>query len=139
MEKLGLDGLGQLSDLVEVQRALVGVFDLSELPAIGAGERALLMTEELRLEQLDGKGRAVDLHERLVASVGNFMDRAGYEVLAHTALTADQDRRVGVGNVLDEFLDRADGGAPAEQGSVALEVLRRRDGCIPRYGGMRRI
>jgi hypothetical protein len=44
---------------------LVGLFELSHLLLGGAGERAFLVTEQLRLDQVVGNGRAVHLHEPL--------------------------------------------------------------------------
>ena len=53
-----------LADFVEEQRAAVGHFELALLVAIGAGEAALHVAEELRLEQRLGQAGAVDGHER---------------------------------------------------------------------------
>ena len=54
-----------LADLVEKDRALVGELELAGLVAVGAGEAALDVTEQLRLQQRLGHARAVDGHKRL--------------------------------------------------------------------------
>src|SRR5215475_5961384 len=91
-----------LADLVEEDRALVGVLELSELALLRAGEGALLEAEELALEQLRWQGRAVDLHERAIAPAGELEDRAGDELLARSALAAHEHGDVGVGDLLDD-------------------------------------
>ena len=56
-----------LADLVEEEHAAVGLLDAARLGADGAGERAALVAEQLRLEQLIGQRRAVDRDERPAA------------------------------------------------------------------------
>ena len=53
-----------VADLVEEQRAAVGQLELAAAPGERAGERALLVAEQLGLDQLLGDRGAVDLHER---------------------------------------------------------------------------
>ena len=62
-QQLHLDRGGDLSHLVQKQRAAVGLFEAADTPAIGARERPLLMTEELALEQGFGEGSAVHRDE----------------------------------------------------------------------------
>ena len=63
-EELHLEVQRQLADLVEEERAAVGL--LEEAAAVGrrVGERALLVAEELALEEVLGDGAAVDGDER---------------------------------------------------------------------------
>ena len=51
-QHLGLRLQAHVADLVEEDRALVGLLELADLPIGGAGERALLVAEQLRLDQL---------------------------------------------------------------------------------------
>jgi hypothetical protein len=62
-QHLGLRLQAHVADLVEEDRALVGLLELADLPIGGAGERALFVAEQLRLDQLVGNRGAVDLHE----------------------------------------------------------------------------
>ena len=56
-----------LADLVEEDRAVVGHLELAGLVAIGAGEAALHVAEQLGLEQRLGNAGAVDRHEGCLA------------------------------------------------------------------------
>src|SRR5216110_1934821 len=63
-----------------------------------AGERSLLVPEELRLEQILRHGAAVDGDEGLVAPGAAIMDGARQELLAGAALAGDQHARIGSGD-----------------------------------------
>ena len=60
-----------------------------------AGERALLVAEQLALDQAGRQGGAVDLDERLVAPRAGRVDGAGDQLLAGAGLAGDQHRGVG--------------------------------------------
>src|SRR2546430_14898109 len=60
-----------------------------------AGERSLLVAEELRLDQLLGNRRAVHLHEALAAAQAVAMNGPRDQLFADAAFTGDQYRRVG--------------------------------------------
>ena len=62
--------------------------------AVGAGERALHVAEELALDQLPGKRRAVERHERAVPAPALGVDRARGELFAGPALAGHEDGRV---------------------------------------------
>ena len=68
--------------------------DLTGFGLLGAGERAALVAEELRLEQLLGKRGAVQRHERPATSRGCAMDVAGYDLLPRSGFASDENRRV---------------------------------------------
>ena len=51
-QQLDLDVLVQLAQLVEEQRAAVGDLEQSLMIAVGAGERALAMAEQLALDEV---------------------------------------------------------------------------------------
>ena len=95
-----------LADFVEEDRAHVGSFELSWLVAIGAGEAALHVTEQLGLEQCLGQASAVDRREDMAGSRAARMDRARDDFLADAALARDQNLRVGPGNTVDFLLQR---------------------------------
>ena len=63
-QQLDLRRRRHLGDLVEEQRAAVGELEAALPPLGGAGERALLVAEDLALEQRLGNRRAVDGDER---------------------------------------------------------------------------
>src|SRR4029079_3217544 len=78
----------------EEDRPAVGGDELPGLLAHGAGERSLLVPEELRLDELLGDGRAVDLDERPVRARRAAVDLARHELLAGAGLALDQDGRL---------------------------------------------
>ena len=84
-----------VADFVEEDRAAVGLLELADLLLGRAGERSLLVAEQLGLDQLLGNGRAVDLDEALAAAQAVAVDGARDELLADAALALDQHRRVG--------------------------------------------
>src|SRR3989441_941110 len=96
---------GGTIDLVEIDRAPLRVLEWPGLAPVRPGEGALLVAEELGLEQLRRDRRTVDLDERTVAPGRLRMDGPGNEVLAHAALPADQDHRIRVRDVLDDGQD----------------------------------
>ena len=59
-----LHAQAHLADFVEEQRAAMRELELAALVAVGAGEAALDVSEELRLEQRLGQAGAVHGHER---------------------------------------------------------------------------
>ena len=66
--------LGQrrhVADLVEEEGAAVALLELADPLAVGPGERALLVAEQLALQQGLRDGRAVDRQERLVGPLGS--------------------------------------------------------------------
>src|SRR5207249_10153465 len=92
-----------------------------------AGERAVLVSEQLGVEERLGQGRAVDGDERAVAPSRALVDRARHELLPGAALALDQNRRRAVGDLLDEGQHAAEGGARADHlplGANVLELLR---------------
>ena len=91
-----------LADLVEEQGAAVGELDQPRLGPDRAGERALLVTEQLGLEDLARERAAVNRYERPRGSRRVFVDRPGDELLAGAALAQDQYRRIGGGHAIDD-------------------------------------
>jgi hypothetical protein len=63
-QQLGLQVHRQLADLVEEDRAPRGGFERAGTRPVRARERALLVTEQLGLDQGGAHRRAVDHHER---------------------------------------------------------------------------
>src|SRR5215471_20649731 len=63
-QHLGLGGRRHVADLVEEQRATGALLELADAPAVGAGEGALLVSEQLALQQSLRDGGAVEGQER---------------------------------------------------------------------------
>ena len=62
-QELGLRLLRQVADLVEKEGASVGDFEFPGLAGNRPGERALLVPEQLALDQRFGQRRTVDGHK----------------------------------------------------------------------------
>src|SRR5262249_18614187 len=106
-EELGLQAQRHLADLVEKQGPAVGELEEAFLIVLGAGERALLVAEELALEEGLGEGGAVLRDEELVAPLRLVVDRRGDELLAGAGLALDADGGAGVDDLLERGEDRA--------------------------------
>src|SRR5690606_7464329 len=104
-QQLDLDVRLHLRDLVEEERAAVGELEAAGLLVNGASEGALLVTEELVLEDLAGEGAAVDRDEGALLAGRLLVDRAGDELLAGPALPHDQHAGTGGGDGLDDGVD----------------------------------
>ena len=105
-QQLHLHRHGDIADLVEEQGPPVGQLEPPLALGRRAGERALLMAEQLALEQRLGQRRAVDGHERPGTVSGRrLMDRLGDLLLAGPRLSLDQDGGRGLRDVPDQLED----------------------------------
>ncbi len=121
-QQLDLHLDGDLADLVEEQRAAVGELEPPGLARRGAGERALLVAEQLRLHQRLRDRGAVDLDERPVLTARVLMQRLGDELLAGATLARDQHRRRRVGDLVDHLVDREHLIALADEPVAAFDL-----------------
>src|SRR5262249_56268463 len=81
-QQLDLDTERDLSDFVEEQRTAPRTGDPPRAVAIGAGEGAAHVPEQLGLEDRIGQRGAVERHERPLAARRVDVQRAGHELLA---------------------------------------------------------
>ncbi len=72
-----------------------GQFEAADLARDGAGEGALLVAEELALQQSHGNGGAVDLDEGAPAPRAAIVNGAGDQLLAGAGFALDQHGRIG--------------------------------------------
>src|SRR5215510_314401 len=77
VEQTRLNRRLHLCNFVEEDRALMRQLEQPGLAGYCASERALLVAEELRFEQLSAQTRAVDRDERLVAPLAQPVNQAG--------------------------------------------------------------
>ncbi len=113
-EQLRLHGRGELADLVQEQGAPVGGLDLADDAAIGAGERAALVAEQLALDERRGQRRAVHRDQRPVFAPRVGVDRAGEQALSDAGLAGEQHRGVGAGRAPHERVHLLEGRARAD-------------------------
>src|SRR5882724_1584146 len=123
-----------LAYFVEEDRAAVRQLEPSQATLGGARERALLVAEQLALEQRLGQRRAVYGDEGLAVPGREVVDRAGNQLLPRARLAFDQHRRRDRRHLLDlhqHFLDRRrfaeDAGALLQAPPLDEPPHRRRD------------
>ncbi len=100
-QQLDLQVHGHVADLVEEQGAPVRLLDLADLASVGTGKTALLVSEQLRLQQRFRDGGAVDADEGFLAAAAFPVRHAGEHLLAGTRLTQQHDGRVTVLDLVD--------------------------------------
>jgi hypothetical protein len=83
-----------VADLVEEQRAALGLLEAAAPRALRAGERAALVPEQLALEQVLRDRRRVDRDERTRGARAVTVQRARDELLAGPRFAGDQHGRV---------------------------------------------
>ena len=119
-------GIGaHVADLVQEQRAPVGLFEAANPLLVGAGERPLLVAEEFRFQQVLLKRRAVDLDEIARRAVGVVMDGARDQFLAGAGLAADEDGGMAPGDLADDAEYRFEGAARADDAVEVVDVVLR--------------
>ena len=89
-QQLHLDVERQLADLVEEERAAVGLAELADMLVGGAGEGALLVAEEDALDEIVGNRAAIDRDERSSAAVAGALDGARDQLLADARFAFDR-------------------------------------------------
>src|SRR5439155_11397954 len=100
-QELRLRGEGQVDDLIEEKASAFCQLELPLLSLMRPRERALLIAEELRLDQGVRYRTAVDRDKRLLASRTQVMDRPRDELLAGAGLALDENSQRRVGHLLD--------------------------------------
>jgi len=98
-QQLHLHRQRQGADLVEKQGAAVGLLEPAGARGQGAGEGALFMTEQLRLDQALGEGAAIDGDEGAGMAVTERMDMPGDQFLAGTGFADHQHAGVARGDL----------------------------------------
>src|SRR5262249_27732413 len=85
-QHLGLGGQRHVADLGQEEGAAVALLELADAAAIGTGERALLVAEQLALQQVLRNGGAVEGQKWGLSAGAVLVDSAGDELLAGAAL-----------------------------------------------------
>src|SRR5882724_10336854 len=123
-QDLGLRLRPHVADLVEKECPAVGDLELALARRDRPREGALLVTEELALDQLARERRAVHLDERLRAPRAVVVERVGDQLLPRAAGAADEDRQIRVRHLADHVEHALHRRALADQ---APEAIRARD------------
>ena len=123
-QQLGLHLERQLADLVEEDRAPVRQLEAAGRAGDRAGEGALLVAEELALDERGGQGRAVHRDERPAPAGAAVVDGARHQLLAGPGLAEHEHRRVGRRHLAHLPQQRGERRAPADD---LLELARPAD------------
>ncbi len=121
-QDLGLRVLAHVADFVEEQAAAVGLLEAADALLVGAGEGALLVAEQLGLEQVLLQRGAVHLDEVAAGARRVVVDGAGDQLLAGARFAADQDRRVAARDLLDDVEDALQRAAGADDAVEVVDV-----------------
>src|SRR5262245_3816621 len=92
-----------LADLVQKDRAAVGQLEAPRLGRLGAGESALLVAEQLALDQRGRERRAVDYNEGASVAQAALVNGVGEQLLASPRLSLQQNSRIGRSDVQRVF------------------------------------
>ena len=96
-QKFDLCKGAQVSDFIQEERAVCGLLKVTFAGTDRAGECALLMTEQLGLNQGFRNSAAGDGNKRTAGAGTKIMDGAGNQFLAGSAVARHQDRGVEIG------------------------------------------
>src|SRR6185436_8478589 len=110
-------------DFIEENRPAVRLLEQAGPRAVGSGEGAALVAEQLRFEERLGHARAVRRDERAAAARTSLVDDPRRQLLAGPGLAQDQHRRLGRDDQVElpvELLHRVRG---SDQLLVALAPL----------------
>src|SRR5439155_23976196 len=91
----------QIADFVEEQGAARRLLEQPAPRRVRAGKGALLVPEQLALENPLGERGAVDREIRTVGAAAALVQRAGDQLLARAAFAGDEDRRLRGGDLRD--------------------------------------
>ena len=94
-QKPGLRFQRHVADFVQEQGAAIGLLETARRAGSGPCKGALLMPEQLALDQFARNRRHIDRDKRTVAALAVIMQGARYQFLAGPRLAAYQHRQVG--------------------------------------------
>src|ERR1700676_3709362 len=128
-QQFGLQGLRNIADFIQKERAFIGQFETANFLGYGARERPSLMAKKLALQQIKRNGSAIELYERTSAARADVVNRARNQFLACPGFSLDQYGGTGRGNAFDLFEQGFEGGARAYQllGSATSVLVTRRE------------
>ncbi len=116
---------GHLGNLVEDQRAARRLLEIARASTIGAGKGALLVAEQLALDQLAGDRTTVDGAERTAAPIAQVMDCLRHQLFPRAGLTRDQDGRIGRRHPADQVVHTLDLRRVADEAAEPAELAQR--------------
>jgi hypothetical protein len=113
-QEAGLKRARELADLIEEQRAAVGLLEHAEAALRRAREGALLVAEQLAFDELGGDRAAVQRHEG-AAAAALIVESARDQLLAGARFSDDEHRQASGADTGDALTDRAHGARRPDQ------------------------
>src|SRR3989442_10797852 len=113
-KQFDLQAQRHLSDFIQKQGPLFGVFQFPFLLPMRAGESAFLIPEEFALEESLWNRPAIDRDDRPCLPRTLSVDRPRHQLLAGPAFARDQDRDLGARDAADHLKDPLHGGTDTE-------------------------
>ncbi len=104
-QQLDLHRQRHVADFVKEQCTAVGQLEAAGTAGDRAGKRALLVSEQLALEQFSRNGTAVDRYKRRITALGVIVQVTCNHFLAGPGLAKDQYAGIGVGDLLHHLPD----------------------------------
>ena len=104
-QQTGLRLHRHVADLVEEQRAALGLFEAAGGALVGAGEGPLLVAEQFALDEVARNGRHVDGDEGAFLALAVIVQRAGHQFLAGAGLAVDHHGEVGLHQARERAID----------------------------------
>ena len=114
-QQLRLRGGRHVADFVHEDGSAVGLLELADAAAVGAGERAALVAEKLAFQQRLGNRRAVDGQKRGPAAAAVLVDCPRHHFLAGAAFAENQHGHVLRGDPPDGLVELLHGRRVADQ------------------------
>ncbi len=114
-EQLHLQSDRHALDLVEQERAALGIFDHADPPLLGIREGSGFVAEEFAVDQAFRQGSAIDGHEPVLAAGAAVVKGARHNFLASTGLAMDQDRSICGADIHDLFAEGLHGRRIADE------------------------
>jgi hypothetical protein len=114
-QQFGLEVEREVADLVQEERAAVGCLHAADAVALGVGEGALHVPEQLGIEQAFGDGAEIHRDQLLARPARAAVEFACDQFLAGAVLAEDQDVGISRPRALDQRIDAGHCGGAAEQ------------------------
>ena len=92
-QQLGLHGQRHIANLIQKNRAVIRLLELSNMPSRRAGERSFLVSEEFRLNQLGRNRRAIQRYKRPTGARAAFMNGSRHQLFSRARFSQDANPR----------------------------------------------
>jgi hypothetical protein len=96
-QELGLEALGEFSNAIEKERAMLSGLEEARFSGGGAGEGAAFVAEEFSLDEIFWQGGAGEIYKWIFPAGGIVVEGAGDDFLAGAGFPDEKDGGVALG------------------------------------------